>query len=134
MKRAIALLSTNATVIGDQITVANTFGSRLFGLIGLRTLGAGEGLWITPSSGVHTCWMRMPIDVVALDREHRIARIARSVRPWRISCVGFDIFSVLELASGRAEECGLAVGDHITFLPQKASNISTYSNRRTSRC
>jgi uncharacterized membrane protein (UPF0127 family) len=115
VQRVLAIVSSSATVIGSQITVADTFSSRLFGLMGVRSLGPEEGLWITPSSGVHTCWMKIPIDVVALDREQRVQKIARSVQPWRISCVGLGIRSVLELAPGRAEACGLRLGDQIVF-------------------
>lgn len=126
MKHALAFVANKATVIGRQITVADTFSSRLVGLIGVRTLGADEGLWITPSSGVHTCWMRMPIDVVGLDRKQRIVRIGHSVRPWRISCTGFNIRSVLELAPGRAHECGLTFGDQIVFDAVDTSNGSHF--------
>jgi hypothetical protein len=60
--------------------------------MGRRSLAAGSGLWITPSSGVHSCWMRMAIDVVALDRNLRVIKTGHAVRPWRLSglAIGVD--------------------------------------------
>jgi uncharacterized protein len=59
-------------VIGTRIAVADTGLARLIGLLGRKKLEQGSGLWIQPSSGVHTFGMRFPIDVVALDRKLRV--------------------------------------------------------------
>ncbi len=51
--------TTRGIVVGDAVTVADTSFSRMFGLLGHHKLNAGEGLWIKPSSGVHTFAMRV---------------------------------------------------------------------------
>lgn len=104
-----------ATIIGNRIKVANTFATRFLGLMGKKKLAPGSGLLIVPSSGVHTCWMRMPIDVVALDKENRVVALGHAVRPWRISGLRTATKSVLELPAGRAEACGLEVGDKLVL-------------------
>jgi uncharacterized protein len=108
---------TKATAIGDKIAVADSFLPRLFGLMGKRSLPAGSGLWITPSSGVHTCWMRMPIDIVALDRNLRVVTADHAVRPWRLSGLSLRTNSVLELPVGQILACGLEIGDKLKILP-----------------
>ena len=55
------------TIYGDRISVADTRATRAVGLLTRSGLEPGEGLWIVPSRGVHTCWMRFAIDLVALD-------------------------------------------------------------------
>jgi uncharacterized membrane protein (UPF0127 family) len=85
--------------------------------MGRRSLAAGGGLWITPSSGVHACWMRMAIAVVALDRNLRVIKIGNAVRPWRISGLSLKTHSVLELASGQISACGLEEGDQLEMSP-----------------
>jgi uncharacterized protein len=117
MKTVSVVDQTKATAIGHSIAVADTFLSRFFGLMGKRAVSPGGGLWISPSSGVHTCWMRMPIDIVALDSNLRIVKLGHRVGPWRISGLGLKTHSVLELAAGRIEECGLAVGDQLKMVP-----------------
>ena len=108
---------TKATAIGDKIAVADSFLPRLFGLMGKRSLPAGSGLWITPSSGVHTCWMRMSIDIVALDRNLRVVTTYHAVRPWRLSGLSLRTNSVLELPAGQILACGLEIGDQLKILP-----------------
>lgn len=106
-------IAGKATVIGDKIVVANTFTTRFLGLMGLRSLSPGSGLLITPSSGVHTFWMRMAIDVVALDKERQVIHVRHSMRPWRVGNVNVRTKSVLELPAGRARDCGIEIGDRL---------------------
>jgi uncharacterized membrane protein (UPF0127 family) len=109
---------SKATVIGDRIAVADSFLSRFLGLMGRRSLEPGGGLWITPSAGVHTFWMRMGIDVVALDRSLRVVKVDHGVRPWRLGGLTARTRSVLELPSGQARACLLETGDQLVLLPR----------------
>ena len=107
---AIALVGGH--VVCDPCVVAETFGARLRGLLGRRALVNGEGLLIGRESSVHTFFMRFAIDVVFLDAELRVLRVASNVGPWRLkACRGAR--SVLELGAGEAAARGLAVGDLI---------------------
>jgi uncharacterized membrane protein (UPF0127 family) len=121
MRRISVTVPDKATVIGDKIAVADSSWTRFIGLMGKRALDRGGGLWIKPSSGVHTCWMRMCIDVVALDSDHRIVAMGHSVPPWRISCVHWKTRSVLELPAGRIRECSITVGDTLIISDEGAS-------------
>ena len=61
--------------------------------------------------------MRMSIDVVALDRNMRVIKLGYGVRPWRVSGLSWKTHSVLKLAAGRIEECGLDIGDQLKMAP-----------------
>ena len=61
--------TTRGITVGDKIELADTSLKRMFGLLGRRGLDPGGGLWIRPSSGVHTFGMAFSIDVVGLDRD-----------------------------------------------------------------
>src|SRR5260370_33489765 len=108
------------TVIGDRIKVANTPFSRIFGLLGRSGLNEGEGLWIRPSSGVHTVGMRFTIDVIGLDKDLKVVKIWSHLVPFRMTSVSLKIRSVLELGAGRIDECLVAIGDplHVTERPE----------------
>jgi uncharacterized membrane protein (UPF0127 family) len=108
---------SKATAIGDKIAVADSSITRFLGLMGQRSLEVGSGLWITPSSGVHTCWMRIPIDVVALDRSLRVLEVSPGVRPWRISGLSLKTHSVLELPVGQIIACRIEVDDRLEIVP-----------------
>lgn len=105
-----------STEIATSVEVANSSAARSKGLLGRRGLGPGEGLWIVPCESVHTFGMKFPIDLVYLDREHRIRKIRKRVHPWRISAC-FTAHSVLELAAGAIGEGDAEPGDIIAFLP-----------------
>jgi uncharacterized protein len=91
------------------IAVADTPLARMKGLLGRRSLEPGEGLLLKPAGSVHTAFMRFAIDVVFLDRELRVLRVAPSVGPWRLVAQR-GAKAVLELPAGAAERAGLEPG------------------------
>jgi uncharacterized membrane protein (UPF0127 family) len=80
---------------------ADTFVTRLLGLIPRSSLGAEEGLWLEPCAMIHMWFMRMPIDAVFIDREMKVLRVLENFRPWRFSPWVFGARGVLELPAGR---------------------------------
>ncbi len=100
-------------VVASSVVVADTSISRAVGLLGRTHLQQDEGIWIKPSSGVHTIGMRFPIDVIGLDKQLRIVRLWPSLKPYRVTAIVPSIRTVLELASGRIVESGLRLGDQL---------------------
>jgi uncharacterized membrane protein (UPF0127 family) len=86
--------------------------SRFWGLMGRRSLPEGEGLLIDPCGSIHTMFMRFPIDVVFLDADNRITRIAEALQPFRVA-MGKGCRRVLEMQAGTAGRAGLSVGDRL---------------------
>ena len=107
---------TSGVVVGDQIRFAGTPLARLVGLLGATKLNAGEGLLLMPSSGVHTCGMSFPIDVIAMDRGWRVRRIWDRLSPWRVLRPSRATHMVLELPAGRAREACIKQGDQLAFI------------------
>lgn len=95
--------------------VADTMWARMKGLLGRERLPEEGGLWIRPCNSVHTWFMRFAIDVVFLDREQRVVRIASALPPWRMTRIVWRASSVLELAAGAAARMGLKPGDSLEF-------------------
>lgn len=88
---------------------------RTRGLLGREQLGTGEGLLITSCNSVHTVGMRYAIDVVFIDVDSKIIKIASNLRPFRLSGA-FNSKSVLELSSGSVASLGLKEGLVLTEL------------------
>jgi len=107
---------TRQNLLAANVELANTSEKRRTGLLGRAALAPGEALWINPCESVHTFWMQFAIDVVYLDRQHRIRKISYNLRPWRLSAC-FSAHSVLELAAGSLRESGAKPGDIIEFCP-----------------
>lgn len=111
-RRRFVHLPTARCLAGD-VRLANTFLTRLRGLMFTYRPGPGEGIWLRPCQGVHTFWMLFTIDVIFLDRELRIVRLVDNLRPFRMTRPCFAAHSVLELPAGAIAEYGLKVGDQL---------------------
>jgi len=114
-ERAIKVLNlTRHTAVGDRVQLAGEGQSRRKGLLGRDRLEGGEGLWIVPCEAVHTFWMRFPIDLVYLDRKHRVLKIRSHVHPWRLSAC-LRAHSVIELPSGTVAVTQTMRGDTLSI-------------------
>jgi len=87
-------------ILGVRAEVADTFAKRTRGLIGRPPPRPGEGLLILKCNAIHTFFMRYPIDATFLDRENRVVKVVRGIRPWRpLVWGGWRAVKVLETAS-----------------------------------
>ena len=119
--------TTRGCIVGDRVELADTSLKRLFGLLGRSGLDAGGGLWIRPSSGVHTFFMAFKIDVVGLDGDLRVIKLWRCLAPWRVTSVSLKMRSVLELPCGVISRLQMQLGDQldITAFCEAGSAAST---------
>ena len=108
---------TRSSNICSSGRMADTFLSRLVGLLGTRELSSDSCLFISSSSGVHTFGMSFPIDIVTLDKDKHVLGIWEQVGPWKVRGLSRQTHSVLELQSGKARQCGLAIGDRLSVRP-----------------
>ena len=111
MKTIAIVNDATDVVVGDCIEYAATALRRMVGLLGKKTLPPGGGIWIVPSSGIHTFGMKFPIDVIGLDRWMRVVRLWRNIRPQRVTCIDLRVASVIELAAGEIEARAVRLGD-----------------------
>jgi uncharacterized membrane protein (UPF0127 family) len=107
---------TRATTVGTRITIADTFLTRLIGLVGKRRLDSGCGLLIRPSSGIHTFGMLFSIDVVALSGGLKVLKLWHRLAPFRMTSIQLRTHSILELPAGQISSCQMEVGDQLEFV------------------
>jgi uncharacterized membrane protein (UPF0127 family) len=72
-------------------------------------------MWIAPCSGIHTFFMRFPIDAVFLDRQQRVVRTYPGLRTWRMVPLVLRAHSVVELPAGTLEKVPLSRGDQLAI-------------------
>jgi uncharacterized membrane protein (UPF0127 family) len=112
---------TRQTVLADCLEVADNGAKRNKGLLGRKGLSPGAGLWILPCESVHTFGMQFSIDLVYLDRKHRIRKVRDSVPPWRVSAC-LSAHSVIELPAGVIRDTQTKAGDTLEFSAAVYSN------------
>jgi uncharacterized protein len=110
-------------VVGDGgavlavVKVAETSLPRMIGLLGRRSLPAGEGLLLRPCGMIHTCFMRFPIDVLFTDVDGAVVALFGTLRPFRLAWGGFRARQAIELAAGTLQRAGVARGGRVRLEP-----------------
>jgi uncharacterized membrane protein (UPF0127 family) len=114
---------TKNTWLATKVRKADSFLTRLVGLLKRRKLGPEEALWIIPSKGVHTMGMRFPIDVVFVDKESKVVSVIPDLSPYRATGIYLSAHSVLELPSGTIKKSRTEVGDQLDISLVESSQI-----------
>ena len=117
---------TRQTEIATCAETADRGANRRKGLLGRDGLAPGEGLWIVPCEAVHTFGMRFAIDLIYLDRKHRIVKTRSNVKPSRLSAC-FSAHSILELPSGVVCATQAMPGDMLEFESYRWNQNSSYA-------
>lgn len=106
---------TRDTQISKKAEVAGTGVKRSKGLLGRKGLAAGEGMWIIPCESVHTFFMQFPIDLIYIDKKHRVKKTRSSVPAWRLSAC-LSAHSIIELPAGTIRQSRTEKGDLLEIV------------------
>jgi uncharacterized protein len=93
-----------------DVKLADSFFTRLKGLMFRKDPIKDEGLWIMPCNAVHMFFMKFPIDVVLLNKENEVVEIYHSLKPWRMTKPVKSAYSTLELPAGTVKQLGIEIG------------------------
>ncbi|HZS50705.1 MAG TPA: DUF192 domain-containing protein [Bryobacterales bacterium] len=115
LNKVIVRNKTRHRLLGDAIERADTSQTRRMGLLKRTGLAKGEGLWILPCEGIHTFFMKFPIDVLFLNRKKQVVKALPSLGPWRLA-MSLRGRSVLELPAGTIRDTGTQRGDQIEIV------------------
>lgn len=100
-------------VIDYPIVTAKTFLRRFLGLMGKSRVD--YGLYLLPCKSIHTFFMRIPIDVVYLDKSLTVIVIERDMKPWKTGRYYSNAHGVLELPAGMADKLQIATGRQLQW-------------------
>lgn len=109
------------TVAGDireismRVELANTFWSRLVGLLNRSWLDDNQGILLIPCTSIHTFGMRFAIDVIFLGRDGRVLGFADGVKSNRIRMAPRGTVMVMEVADGNRSRTGIHLDDCLIF-------------------
>src|SRR6188472_1335226 len=119
----LTLRREDGRVVAESVTVADSTGRRLRGLLGKKDLPSGQGVLLRPAWSIHTAFMRFPIDVVFLDADQIVVKIVPNLGPFHTaSCRGAR--EVVELRAGECERRGLALGDRVAWAARAADDAA----------
>ena len=107
----------NGTSLGHRISKADSYFTRLFGLLPKSHLEEGEGLWIVPCNSIHSVGMKFVFDAVFLAKDLTVVAVMSDIPKWRLSPVYWKAHSVLELPASVIAQTDTQVGDVLSFEP-----------------
>jgi uncharacterized protein len=105
--------TTSHSRVAVRTYSAETTVSRLKGLLGASGLEAESCLWIHDCRSIHTYFMKFAIDVVFVDKNLRVKKIYRSLKPWSLTMPVMGARSVFEFQSGALNQVQISVGDQL---------------------
>jgi uncharacterized membrane protein (UPF0127 family) len=100
-------------IISNDMRIANGFFSRMIGLMFKKKMQGYDSLLIKRCNSIHTFFMLFSIDAIFLNKDYKVIKIYKNLKPWRMTRVVWKASQVLELYSGTVPE-GLKEGDSIT--------------------
>jgi uncharacterized membrane protein (UPF0127 family) len=108
------------------VTPADTTFARLRGFIGKLRLRSNEGLWVVPSSGIHTLGVFFPLDLIYLDDNYQVIKVIEYFPTFRIAPLKIKAASVLELPPHTIYSSQTQPGDLLLICPaeQMESRLS----------
>ena len=100
------------SAVALEVDIAATRATRRRGLLGRESLGAAEGLLLTPCKAAQNDGNV----VLYRDRDGRAVRIVPALAPWRIA-MSILAKAVIELAAGTAAAADIQIGDMLYLAP-----------------
>ncbi len=103
MPRTVRVVNrTRDLVLAERAELADNIITRFFGLMGRRDVSPGGGLVLKPGGAIHMFFMRIPLDVVHLDKRGRVTDVLRGIKPWRMGPLFVGSGPTVELVAGGA--------------------------------
>jgi uncharacterized protein len=121
MRQTLCVFNRNReSFLGLRVAPADTWMTRLKGLLGKINLHPEDGIWLLPSCGIHTIGMLFAIDVVYLDAKNRVIHLIEHLGPFRISPIRVKCASILELKSRAIYSSNTQLGDELLIcIPEE---------------
>ena len=111
-------VSKNQSELAANVTFANSFFAKAFGLMGKKELPLGEALLFKgsrsmPCNSIQTTFMRFALDIVFLDSEMKVKSVLRNVKPWRVTWPVSGAVTAIEMTSGSLNGKSIEIGDQL---------------------
>jgi uncharacterized membrane protein (UPF0127 family) len=106
---------TKDTVVAEHPRVAKSILWRMRGMIG-RQFDDFDALIFRRNNSIHMFFMKMPLDIIFLDRKGKVVGLRENLQPWRMA-MKWGSYSVVELPVGAISKSETAIGDELEVEP-----------------
>lgn len=103
---------TKQTIIAKNYKIAKTTKDRMLGLI----IKSNPRCMIFKTRfGIHTFFMKEPIDVLVLDKQNKVVVVKKSLKPWMLFLWNPKFEVVVELPADIIDKTKTKLGDEIVL-------------------
>jgi hypothetical protein len=99
--------------MAKNAVIADSFLSRMIGLLNRSSLSSGEALVITHCQSIHMMFMRFAIDVVFVDKNDEVIGLVEKIKPFCFSPIFFKSSYAVEFPAGAIARMNIEKGDKI---------------------
>lgn len=120
---SVLLHEATKQVLAQKVQTASSFFTRLKGLVGTSDLKPSQALWIVPCSGIHTWFMKFPIDVIFVTKTLKLVAVFENIAPYRMVHPPWfcGTHSVFEFKTPALKQFKLKARDQLRLVPSPSS-------------
>ncbi len=107
------------------VSIADTFFSRLKGLMGRKEMNENEAMLLVPCNGIHTFFMRFTIDAIFLSEDNHVLSYVSEIPPWSLWMPVRGSHKVLELKGGMLNKLLISKGQRLELASPDYFRSST---------
>lgn len=109
---------TKSVILAHNVIIADSFLTRLKGLLGKPCLPDGWCLVLKPCRSVHTMFMRFDIDIIFVDSHNTVVSAINNMSPFRFSSYVRDSYLTIEFPAGTIKSTCTTPGDMIKIAKE----------------
>ncbi len=99
-----------------KVSRADNLLAKGLGVIGWKDFGNRNGLLLTGTNSIHTYFVRFSLDLVFLDKNMKVIKLLKNLKPFRFSPIVWSAKHVLEMPNHSIEKFSIKVGDEINMV------------------
>ena len=108
------ILKKKDLILSENVLTANSFYTRVMGLMFKKSISKNESLLIEPCNSIHTCFMNFSIDILFISKKNEVVHVIENMVPWRFSSIYFRSKKVVEFPGGTLRG-RVILGDFLEF-------------------
>ncbi len=101
---------TKGTIVAKETKLAESFLDNFLGLLNKKN---PRSMIFKTRFGIHTFFMKEPIDILVLNNKNQVVKMKKNLKPWRIFLWNPEYNKIIELASSLNGVLGISLGDQI---------------------
>ncbi len=105
----------NNLVLFNDVLAPDGFINRARGLLGRTVLSEEQGMLFFNCNAIHMFGMKLPLDIIFINRYHRVEKCIASLEPWRFAVCG-NAKITLEVCEGSVKRMGIQKGMNLEFM------------------